>query len=60
MKNGTLYFDAYLSKVLTRLFVNYTQILEEEANCEYVITEGMLKENMLDVALEMYVPRIDD
>lgn len=60
MKNGTLYFDAYLSKVLTRLFVNYTQILEEEENCEYIITEGMLKENMLDVALEMYVPRIDD
>ena len=60
MKNGTLYFDAYLSKVLTRLFVNYTQILEEEENCEYIITEGMLKESMLDVALEMYVPRIDD
>ena len=60
MKNGTLYFDSFMALVLTKLFVDYTKILEEETNHEYKITEGMLKERMLDVALEFYVPRIDD
>ena len=60
MKNGKLYFDSFMALVLTKLFVDYTQMLEEETNHEYKITEGMLKERMLDVALEFYVPRIDD
>lgn len=60
IKNGTLYFDKYMSQVLCILFMSYVDVIEEEQNEDFVVSEAMLKECMLDVALEKYVPRIDD
>ena len=60
IKNGTLQFDKYRSQVLCALFMSYVALVEEEQNEEFIVSETMLKECMLDVALEDYVPRIDD
>lgn len=59
IKNGTLYFDEYMGKVICTLFMTYVAIVEEEQQEEFVVSEEMLKECMLEVALENYVPGLN-
>ena len=59
LKNGTLYFDKYMCQVMCTLYMSYVSIIEEQGK-EFIVSESMLKECMLSVALENYVPKIDE
>lgn len=64
IKNSTIYFDVFMSKVLVRAYLDYEQKQEEnnfeDKKEEVIFTETDLKDYMLEIALKYYVPNNND
>ena len=63
VRNGTIFFDTFMSRVLSRLYLDY-ELKMEENNFEdkyedYTLTRDKMKECMLEISLEFYVPKVN-
>lgn len=63
IKNGTIFFDIFMSRVLSRLYLDYELKMEEnnfkDEYEDYILTREKIKDCMLEISLEFYVPKIN-